>query len=298
MKVAIVEKSHKGGLFLFPSNFGKKIEFIARQCGEFKEGEAVVALESVHDTKPEEPYRGARFIRVRRLQQADMPELVKLGWTKTRKVAGGTEEGELVVEDITSLHICCDSYRELGDPELFRNRRRVNKNALRLKVNRWIDDKNNSSIQLWEGENADSESWIEVPCELAREILERVFGYNVLAEEEKFRCKCEEQAVARAKAKDEAAAKWKVEEQRRVAIFFSAHSEAQDWFASPPNWKDITRVAVKRRIARFLRSVKTFHYASFSKEFDCYDNIYELQIGDEKFEFVADDTIEYEHGED
>ena len=150
MKVAVVEKSRKGGLFLSPSNFGEKIEFIARQSGEFKEGEAVVALESVHDTKPEEPYRGARFIRVRRLQDADASELVKLGWTTTKRVAAGTEEGALIVEDVTHLHIRCDSFRELNGPELLREQRKVKKDGLRLQVDCWIDDKNNSSIRLWE----------------------------------------------------------------------------------------------------------------------------------------------------
>ncbi|MBU1985064.1 hypothetical protein KJ815_11725 [bacterium] len=298
MKIAVVEKSRKGGLFLSPSNFGDKIEFIARQCGEFKEGEAVVALESVHDTKPEESHRGARFIRVRRLQDADITELVKLGWTTMKKVAAGTEKGALVVEDVTHLRIRCDSFRELNGPVLLRERREVRKDGLRLQVDCWIDDKNNSSIRLWEGEKTGSESWIEVPRKLAREILEKVFGYDVPAEAEKLRREREEQAVARAKAEAEAVAKWQVEEQRRIALFLSAHPEAREWFASPPSWKDITQAAVERKLARFLRSVKTFHYASFSKEFDCYDNIWEIQIGDEKFEFVAGGAIEYEHGED
>lgn len=298
MNIAVVTKSRKGGLFLSPSNFGQKIEFIARQCGEFKEGEVVVALSCIHDTKPETSHLGARFIRVRRLVNADNDELAKAGQTNTRKVAAGAENGTLLLHDVTYLSIRYDEWHERDGPELFRAQRRVNRDGLTLRADCWIDEKNNSSIRLWEGAELGSESRIEVPHELARKILERTFGYDVVAEGEKRRRECEAEEARRAAEKAEAAAKWEVERQRRIVLFFSAHPEAKKWFVSPPIWEDITREAIRHKLARFLRSEKTLHYASASKEFDCYDHIWALQIGDEQFEFVGGSTQEFEYGDD
>ncbi|MDO8520647.1 MAG: hypothetical protein Q7S52_00865 [bacterium] len=297
MKVAVVVSSRKGGVHLSPSNFGEKIEFIARKCGEFKEGEVVVALASVHDTKPETPRRGARFVQVRHLGDVDVSELVKLGWTSTHKVAAGTEEGELMLEDVTHLHIRYDSWGELNGPELFRKRRKIKKDDLMLQVDRWIDDKGHSSIRLWEGKDVGSKTWIGVPDELARGILEQVFGHDVVAEEEKLRREREERAAARAKEEAEAAAKWKVEEQRRIELLFSVYPEARGWFKSPPTWENVGDEMLRRKIAVYSGQEKTGHYASFSKEMDFYSYFWKFTLGDETFT-ISRSTVDHIYGDD
>lgn len=297
MKVSILVSSRKGGVHLSPSNFGEKIEFVARKCGEFKEGEAVVALSCVHDTKPEDPRRGARFVQVRRLADGDTTELVKLGWTNTYKLAAGAEEGELILEEVTRLYIRYDSWNELNGPELFRKRRKIKKDDLTLQVDRWIDDKGHSSIRLWDGKKTGSEAWIGVPDELARGILEQVFGHDVVAEEEKLRREREERATTRAKEEAEAAAKWKVEEQRRIALFFSAHPEAHEWFKSPPTWENVGDEMIKRKVAVYSGQEKTGHYASFSKEMDFYSYFWKFTLGDETFT-ISRSTVDHIYGDD
>ncbi|MDO8561450.1 MAG: hypothetical protein Q7S05_01345 [bacterium] len=287
-----MSESRKGGLFLSPSNFGEKIEFITRACGEFKQGEVVVALSCIHDTKPENPRRGARFIRVRRLNsQDDISELVSSGKTITYKIVAGTEQDELVLDEVTCLKVEHLSWHECG-PELGRKTKRVKKDGLAIQI-----DWEKPSIRLWIGSAQNPETFIRAPQEFAGEILEKVFGYNVATEQEKERLRLAEAEAKRVQEEVETRARWKLEEARRIALFFSVHPEAREWFSAPPTWENVGDEAIRRKLAVYSGQEKTGHYASFSKEMDFYSSFWELTLGDETFT-ISRSTVDHVYGDD
>jgi hypothetical protein len=83
-----------------------------------------------------------------------------------------------------------------------------------------------------------------------------------------------------------------------VSMFLEEHPEARKWFPSAAItlW-DVQQQAVHHKLAKFVRSEKTGHYASFSKEMDFYQDIWELQIGGETLVFSCS-AVDQISGED
>lgn len=125
-------------------------------------------------------------------------------------------------------------------------------------------------------------------------------GVKILRDTVDEKRRKEEEELARELAIEEALeeAEAKQRDEKLLATFMAEHPEAKGWFQEKPTWYLVRNEAAKRKIACFVRTEKTGHYASFSKEMDFYDNIWELTVGGQSIQFVAGGGIEYEHGED
>ena len=292
MKLATVSASRRGGLFLSPNNFGEKIEFIARDCGEFKEGEVVVALRSVHDTKPFDIRLGSRFVSVRRLNKNDEKELLELGWKHSFKYSVlGVEGQNLLISE--TCHISKWGYPghliEFEGPVIYSKTRKFSKNDLEITDILWIEFEVPHYQLYFKSPNGFFANF-KIPNELSKEILEKVFGFDVSLEISK----AISDAEIKARAKSEALEAENAFRNSLITRFFHHHPQAKGWFEGFPSWEDFTKCLVEMNIATFVKSVQTSSYASFSKEYYTFDKIYKIWIDGEIIEFVGGSYTEYE----
>jgi hypothetical protein len=288
MKLAVVRESRRGGLYLSPSNFGEKIEFIARECGEYQAGELVITLAAVHDTKPDEPRKGVRFIRVKSPDAKELEDISSEAFA-SRKEFTTQEIGEdfIVVKEELFLMLFLIAFgRSVSLTEHVQLQLRnfnLKFSDLRLDVVRWGGINEMPKISLNTVDTVLSpETDIKVPAWLTRELLEKAFSYDVTLEQEKERQRREE---AKAAEEKEAAAQKiarEMEEQRLINLFLSVYPESIEWCPSPSTWPMFETEAINRELATYLGEKRVGHYSSFSHEIEWYERCWKLELKDEE----------------
>lgn len=291
MKVVKLERTNLGGLKLVPAHYGDKLELVTRGSGQFQDGDMVVPVSVAHDTKPDQPRKGVRFVRVRHLTDQEMLEWADKNGRlcQASVITEITEEGTVVFGEATEVRgNLIGPIHEIG---------RVSADLIV-----WT----NTIIQTrQEGETAPK--WIR-PTDHAElgfslgvglgggryEIFGPVHptGWKLIEDAcLAFGEKCRQVREGGARQHEE-------RQQKLLATFMEEHPEAKVWFQEEPTWQSVLQAAIKNKIARFVRTVKSGHYASFSKEMDFYDHIFAVKVGEEIIEFEGPSHVEYEHGDD
>mgnify|MGYP000877066164 CR=1 FL=1 len=299
MKLAIVSKSNRGsGLYLSPSSFGDKIEFIARECGEFKEGELVITLASVHDTKPDQPRKGVRFVRVKRPNAVELEEISSKAFVSRKTfITQAFQERFMVVKEELFLMLFIVPFGHVSsvtvETKLQLRTFNLEHSCLGLNDCRWgaINEVPKISLNTTDSRLA-SGTVIEVPDYLTREVMEKIFHYDLALEREKERQRREEVIAAQEKAVAAKKLAREMEEQRRINLFLSVYPEAIEWCLSPLTWEMLETEAVNRNLTNYLGEWHTDHYASFSKEIDWYERRWELVLKDDKIIITRGYTVE------
>lgn len=260
MKIAIAKVLENGKLT--PNWWGNKLEVIDRNK-TFKQGQFVVELAEVHDTRPLDERRGVKFIKVRKLKRCEIFNLMENGIVGydyfisniLYKDKISLDKVYLFTTNSWMLHQLHPSW---SDEEVYRERNFVTISPKEIEVMYLSDGR----LRIWgtiEGEKV----IIRGSKELKEKVAKEFFGIDVKREIQKEK----EEREIRRKEEEERKEKRDKEEEILVKMFFEEHPELRNWFGElVPTWGELTEKSVKEGKAKFIRNKPPIHYASWSTE--------------------------------